>query len=31
MVLEYGSVVLAAAIVGFRRLRRPTEPRRSTE
>jgi alpha-1,6-mannosyltransferase len=31
MVLEYGSVALAAAIVGLRRLRRPAVPRRSTE
>ncbi len=31
MVLEYGSVVLAAAIIGFQRLRRPAVPRGSTE
>jgi alpha-1,6-mannosyltransferase len=31
MVLEYGSVALAAAIVEFRRLRRPAAPRSSTE
>jgi alpha-1,6-mannosyltransferase len=31
MVLEYGSVALATAIVGFQRLRRPAEPRQSTE
>jgi len=31
MVLEYGSVALAAAIAEFRRLRRPAAPRSSTE
>jgi len=31
MALEYGSVALAVAIMGFRRLRRPTVPQRSTE
>jgi alpha-1,6-mannosyltransferase len=31
MVLEYGSVALAAAIIGLRRLRRPAVPWRSTE
>jgi alpha-1,6-mannosyltransferase len=31
MVLEYGSVALAAAILGLRRLRRPALPRQSAE